>query len=61
MEVGVDGLEVLEGDGFTQQLLVEWQGEAPVQVVAVEDGHAQDTAHEVEVRQVLLEAEAQGR
>lgn len=54
MEIRVDGLHVVQRDGFAEQLFVEGQGEASVNVVAVEHRHAHDASHEVKVRQVLL-------
>ncbi len=54
VEVRVDRLHIVERDRFAQQLFVEGQSEASVNVVAVEHRHAHDTTHEVEVRQVLL-------
>ena len=58
VQVGVHRLHVVQGDGFAQQLLVERQGEAAVDVVAVEHRHAHDATHKVEVGQVLLEKRA---
>lgn len=54
VEVGIDRLHIVERDRFAQQLFVEGQSEASVNVVAVKHRHAHDTTHEVEVRQVLL-------
>ena len=54
VELGIDTLEIIECDRLGEELLVEGQREAAVQVVAVEDGDADDPAHEVEVRQVVL-------
>ncbi|TNN47973.1 hypothetical protein EYF80_041835 [Liparis tanakae] len=48
VEVRVDGLHVVQRDGFPQQLFVEGQREASVDVVAVEHRHAHDATHEVE-------------
>lgn len=49
MEIGVDGLHVVQRDWFAEQLFVEGQGEAAVYVVAVEHRHAHDATHEVKV------------
>lgn len=57
MEVRVNRLHVVQRDRFSQQLFVEGQGEASINVVAVKHRHAHDTTHEVEVRQVLLQIE----
>ena len=38
---------------LAQHHLVEWRGEAAVDVVSVEDGHSDDAAHKVEVGQVI--------
>ena len=57
VQVGVHSLHVLQGDGLPQQLLVEGQRKAAIDVVAVEHCHAHDAPHEVEVRQVLLGTE----
>ena len=49
MQFGIDTLQIFQRDVFAEQLLVERQREASVQVVAVEDRHPDDTAHEMEV------------
>lgn len=49
VQVRVDRLHVVQGDGFTQQLFVEGESEAAVYVVAVEHCHAHDTTHKVKV------------
>lgn len=54
VKVRVYRLHIFQRDGFSQQLFVERQCEASVDVVAVEHRHAHDTTHEVKVRQVLL-------
>lgn len=54
VQVRVHRFHVVQGDGFTQQLLVEWKGETTVYVVAMEYCHPHNTAHEVKIRQVLL-------
>lgn len=54
MQFRVGGLQVVELDGFAQQLLVEWQREATVDVVTVEDCQAHHTTHKVEIRQMVL-------
>lgn len=55
MEVRVHRLHVVERDGFSKQLFVKRQCEASVDVVAVENRHAHDATHKVEIRQVLLQ------
>ncbi len=55
VQLRVYALQVVEHDGFPQQLFVEGQREAAVQVVTVEDRDPDDAAHEVKVRQVLLQ------
>ena len=55
MQVGIHTLQVLQHDALAEQLFVEGQREAPIQVVTMEDGHADDAAHKVEVGQVLLQ------
>lgn len=60
MQIGVDGLHVVQRDRFAQQLLVKRQREASVNVVAVEHRHAHDATHKVEVRQVLLNSKQRG-
>ena len=50
MELGVDLLKVTQRDVLAEQLLVEGQREAAVEIVAVEDRHADDATHEVKVR-----------
>ena len=54
VQLGVDLLKVIERDLLAEQLLVEGQCEAAVQVVTVEDRQADHAAHEMEVRQMLL-------
>lgn len=54
VQLGVRRLQVVELNWFAEQLLVERQGEAAVDVVAVENRQSHHTAHEVEVRQVVL-------
>lgn len=49
VQIGVDGLHVVQRDRFAQQLLVKGQREASVNVVAVEHRHAHDATHKVEV------------
>lgn len=55
MEVGVNRFHIVQSDRLPQQLFVERQREASINVVAMEHRHAHDTTHEVEVRQVLLQ------
>lgn len=54
MQLWVSGLQVVELNGFTQQLFVEGQREAPVNVVTVENRQTHHTTHKVEIRQVVL-------
>lgn len=54
VQVRINRLHVVQGDGFTQQLFVKGQSKASVYVVAVEHRHPHDTAHEVKIRQVFL-------
>lgn len=49
VQVGVDRLHVVQGDGFTQQLFIEGQSEASVYVVTMEHRHPHDTPDEVKV------------
>lgn len=49
VQVRVNGLHVVQGDGFTQQLFVEGESKASVYVVAVEHRHPHDAAHKVKV------------
>ena len=49
MQVWVDPFNVVQSDGFAQQLLVERQGEASIQVVTMKDGYANDAPNKVEV------------
>lgn len=55
VEVGVDGFHIIQSDRFAEQLFVEGQREASVDVMAVEHCHAHDATHKMEVRQVLLQ------
>lgn len=57
VEVRVNGLHVVQSDGFTQQLFVEGKSKASVDVVAVEHRHPHDTANKVKVGQVLLQVD----
>lgn len=50
----VSGLQVVELNGFSQQLFVERQREAPVDVVTMKNRQTHDSAHKVEIRQVVL-------
>lgn len=54
MQLGVRRLQIVELYWFAEKLLVERQGEAAVDVVAVENRQSHHAAHEVEVRQVVL-------
>ena len=53
-------LQVLQSDGPAQQLLVEGQGEASIDIHAVEHGHSDHSPHKVEVGQVLLRKNMDG-
>lgn len=55
MEVRVNRFHIIQSDWLPQQLFVERQREASIDVMAVEHRHAHDTTHKVEVRQVLLQ------
>lgn len=57
MQIRVNRLHVIQGNGFTQQLFVEGQSKATVYVVAMEHCHPHDTSDEVKVRQVLLQGD----
>ena len=54
MQLGVSGLQVIELDGFAEELFVEGKCEAPVDVVTVEDRQAHHATDKVEIRQVVL-------
>ena len=56
----VDTLQVLQVDGQPQQLLVEGQGEASVNVQAMEHCQPNDTPHKEEVGYVLLRGGREG-
>lgn len=60
MQLGVGGLQVVELDGFAEQLLVEGQCEAAVDVVTVEDRQAHHAAHKVKIGQVVLRTRGSG-
>lgn len=49
MQLRVGGLQVVELDGFAQQLFVKGQREAPVDVVTVKNCQAHHTTHKVEI------------
>ena len=53
MQIRVNRLNVIKSDRFIQQHLVERGSEASVDVVTMEDGSANDSAHKVEVRQMV--------
>lgn len=55
VEVGVDGFHVVQRDWFSEQLLVERQRKASVDVVAVKHRHAHNTTHKMEIGQVFLQ------
>ncbi|RUS90107.1 hypothetical protein EGW08_002149, partial [Elysia chlorotica] len=61
VQVWVHTLQVVQCDGLAQQLLVERHREPPVQVVAVEDGHADHAPHKVEVRQLTYRVNSRVR
>lgn len=54
VEVGVNRFHVVQSDRFAQQLFVEGQREASVNVMTVEHRHAHDATHKMEVWKVLL-------
>ena len=54
VQLRVGGLQVVELDGFAQQLFVEGQRETPVDVVTMENCKAHHTTHKVEIWQVVL-------
>lgn len=54
MQLGVRRLQVVQLYWFAEQLLVERQGEAAVDVVTVENRQSHHAAHKMEVRQVVL-------
>lgn len=55
VEVGVNRFHIVQSDRFTEQLFVEGQREASIDVMTVEHRHAHYAAHKMEVRQVLLQ------
>ena len=54
MQVRINVSNVVQNDGLIEQHLVEWQGEATVEMVTVEDGQTHYPTDKVEVGQVLL-------
>lgn len=53
VQVRIDSLNVVQGDGFIQEHLVERCSEATIDMVAMEDSSANNPSHKVEVRQVV--------
>ncbi len=49
MQLWIDTFQVVERDGFAEQLLVEGQCETSVQVMTVEDRNADDATNEVKI------------
>jgi hypothetical protein len=54
MQVWINMSDVVQNDGLVKQHLVEWEGEATVEMVTVEDGQTHYPSDKVEVGQVLL-------
>lgn len=55
VEVGVNRFHIIQSDRFAEQLFVEGQCEASIDVMTVEHRHAHDATHKMEVWQVLLQ------
>lgn len=55
MQLWVNGFQIRQLDGLAQQLLVERDREAPVDVVSVEHSQAHYPTNKVEVRQMILQ------
>ena len=45
----INALQVVEGDGMTKELFVEWKSESAIDVEPVKHSHAQHTTNKVEV------------
>lgn len=54
VQLWVHSLKVTKLDGLPQELLVEGQGEASINVVPVENSQTHNPPNKVEVRQVVL-------
>lgn len=54
MKVGIHALQVVQCDRLRQQLLVERQCKATIEVVSVKYGYTNNPTDEVEIRKVLL-------
>ena len=54
VELRIHSLQVRQLNGLPQELLVEGQREASINVVPMEHCQAHDPSHKVEVRQVVL-------
>lgn len=54
VQLWVHSLKVTKLDGLPQELLVEGQGEASIDVVPVENSQTHNPPNKVEVRQVVL-------
>lgn len=55
VQLWVHSLKVTKLNGLPQELLIEGQGEAPVNVVPMENSKTHNPPNKVEVRQVVLE------
>jgi len=60
VQLWVHSLKVTKLDGLPQELLVEGQGEASINVVPVENSQTHNPPNKVEVRQVVLKKTAEG-
>ncbi len=54
MQLWVCRLQVIELDWFAQQLFVEGEREAPIDVVTMKNCKAHHPTHKVKIRQVVL-------
>ena len=54
VQLGIDTLDIVQIDGLVEEHLVEWRGEAAVDVVTVEDGNANDAADKVKIAQMVF-------
>ena len=59
MQLWVDALNILQGNGLIEEHAVERHGETSVNVVAMEYCYSYHSAHKVEVRQMLLKVRTQ--
>ena len=48
-QIGINCFDVIETDAFVEEHLVEWHGEASVNVVAMKESNAHDASNKVEV------------